>query len=196
MFLYVCRECIKESLKHSKACPTCKCEVTRRDVETDEVINGFVSHMKVLDGLKDSLVPAMKALEAPGDERGREEIDKLMLPWVQGVQDDEYNSPSESFSGSALEQLRNRKSSRSPSPCSPGTRTGGDDDVLVQPTQHAPAVMCQDISQDKDTPLPSGQRSMKDFISKTKKDCSQTPGSGFALKKAGKRHVDDILAGL
>jgi len=152
--------------------------------------------MKVLDGLKDSLVPAMKALEAPGDERGREEIDKLMLPWVQGVQDDEYNSPSESFSGSALEQLRKRKSSRSPSPCSPGTRTGGDDDVLVQPTQHAPAVMCQDISQDKDTPLPSGQRSMKDFISKTKKDCSQTPGSSFALKKAGKRHVDDILAGL
>ena len=137
MFLYVCRECIKESLKHSKACPTCKCEVTRRDVETDEVINGFVSHMKVLDGLKDSLVPAMKALEAPGDERGREEIDKLMLPWVQGVRDDEYNSPSESFSGSALEQLRKRKSSRSPSPCSPGTTSPRPRSPNIHQSTHA-----------------------------------------------------------
>ena len=186
-----CRECIKESMKHSKACPTCKCEVSRRDIEKDEIIDTFVSHLKVLDGLKDSLIPSMIQLEADGEGRGRERVEEMMLPWLQGVQDEEYQSPSQSFSGSALEQLKKRKSSRSPSPCSPATQAGGEDDVLVQPTQHVAAVVPQDGTQDV-TPWRGGQKSMIEFMKKASVDRSETPHAGGR----GTADFDNILAGL
>lgn len=187
-----CRECIRESVKHSKACPTCKQVVTRRDIETDEIVNTFVSHLKVLDELQDSIIPAIRDLENPGEGRGRERVDEMLLPWVQGVQDDEYKSPSQSFSGSALDQLRHKRLSRSPSPCSPVVQPGEGDDILVQPTQDGPS---HGVEQDDVTPAQHGQRSMRDFIKiPGLHGTTSTPDDGVTTR--GGAFVDDILAGL
>lgn len=150
----------------------------------------------MLDGLKSSLIPAMKDLERfddSGGGRGREKVKEMMLPWVQGIQDDEYKSPSQSFSGSALDELRHRKSSRSPSPCSPEKDARGGDDVLVEPTQD---LLRQDDIKAHVTPSYPPKKCIKDYMDMKNAKHNESPDDEFAIKRLGADVVDDILAGL
>lgn len=109
-------------MKHSGSCAVCKRKATRRDIAEDGTMDAIVAKFKIVEDQKQQFVDALSVLAAQkhkGEEedRGRERL-RSLLPWVRGVQNDDYTSPSRSLSGTALEELRKKGASRSPSPCS------------------------------------------------------------------------------
>lgn len=214
--LHNCRSCIKESLKHSKVCPQCKTKITRRDVAADPTMDRVVSKFAAVDDCKNDLMEAMNGLIQEGrgipeeECRGRTLLREMVLPWVQGVQDDEFKSPSRSFSGSALEELR-KNASRSVSPCSKEREEEeGTGDILVQATQDVEGA-AETFSRDDAKPVAekSGQRSIRDMIRSLKGEgvgmkkttakeavVPETPDDEFPISGAAKDGVADILDGL
>jgi len=196
---FECRGCIKESLKHSKSCPTCKSDITRRSIESDDVLDGLVSKFAKIEECKNDLAAACRSLAM--DERqegeGRRLVREMMLPWVQGVEDEEYQSPSESFSGAALEELRNDA-------VKPGSAGLIEDDSAIPPTQDnlgVPGVFSQlkgAHSEDEMTAV--GQTSIKEWVkvmkSGTPVTVPESPDEGFQVQQDSKKNVDNILAGL
>lgn len=174
-----------------------------------------VSKFAAVDGCKNDLMEAMNGLIEEGrgipeeECRGRTLLREMVLPWVQGVQDEEFKSPSRSFSGSALEELR-KNASRSVSPCSKEREEEGTGEILVQATQDVEGV-AGTFSQDGVKPVAekSGQRSIRDMIRSLKgegagmkktmtKDAvvPETPDDEFPIPETAKDGVANILDGL
>ena len=176
-----------------------------------------VSKFAAVDDCKNDLMEAMNGLieegrGIPEDEcRGRTLLREMVLPWVQGVQDDEFRSPSRSFSGSALEELR-RNASRSVSPCSKEREEEGAGDILVQPTQDVEGlaeVVSQDVVKSCAVAEKSGQKSIREMIRSLKGQGArvkttvtkeavvpETPDDEFPISETAKGGVADILDGL
>ena len=112
---YFCGDCIKMCLDTGNTtCPHCKLGFKRRDIQEDEFASRLIEKFTALEGVQGWLRDAIKALEirgtgtgtgAVGDpaaveaELARQRIGNMMLPWVQGVDDDEYETPTQSFGG-------------------------------------------------------------------------------------------------
>lgn len=93
-----------ESVRHKAACPVCKSKVTRRDVAQDDTMDRITRAFKALQEHSTELKAAV--------QNGMEEA----IPWLQGIEDEMFQSPSKSFSGTAIEMLRNPAQHASPSP--------------------------------------------------------------------------------
>ena len=114
---YFCGDCIKMCLDTGNTtCPHCKLGFKRRDIQEDEFASRLIEKFTAFEGVQGWLRGAIKALEirgtgtgagagAVGDpaaveaELARQRIGNMMLPWVQGVDDDEYETPTQSFGG-------------------------------------------------------------------------------------------------
>ncbi|KAG7674909.1 hypothetical protein KSW81_002419 [Nannochloris sp. 'desiccata'] len=95
--------CISESVRHSAKCPVCKTKATRRDIAEDPTMDRVVKAFRNLQDHKEDLI-AGGLPAAPA------------IPWLQGVDDEDFRSLSRSLSGTALENLRVNKRGRSKSP--------------------------------------------------------------------------------
>ena len=120
---YFCKACIGEC--HSArqkggrdACPSCKAVYTRRDIIEDPYMSGLIDKFMKFEEVKDCLRAAVKVLSVrKGSGRGagaegveeiegfdeedvlaKQRVENMMLPWVQGIDDDAYASPTQSFS--------------------------------------------------------------------------------------------------
>lgn len=205
----------------------CKAKATRRDIAPDPTMDRVVSKFAAVEESKNELVQSVSRavmMNMDGGARGRMGVGGALLPWMQGVGDDEYQSPSQSFSGTALEELRN-KEGRSPSPCSKRNRTekdGANNSVQVLNNSKGRGdepLTSQKEDAGKETPSlasqPSKQRSIKQWlqsVSMTVKKAKtqaerqmehyptqgvpESPDFAFASQAGDGPRVDDILAGL
>ena len=186
-------------MKHSKSCPTCKSDITRRSIESDDVLDGLVSKFAKIEEFKNDLAAACRslAMDEKHEGEGRRLVREMMLPWVQGVEDEEYQSPSESFSGAALEELRNDA-------VRPGTAGSIEDDAAIPPTQDnlgVPGVFSQlKGAHSEENTDAVGQKSIKEWVkvmkSGTPVTVPESPDEGFPVQPDSKKNVDNILAGL
>lgn len=194
------RECISESIKHRAQCAVCKTKATRRDIARDATMDTIVSKFAVVEGYRGDLVDALCAVETEArEDRGRTQF-RSLLPWVQGVHNEEYRSPSRSFSGTALEELRNREgegASRSASPCSMERAVveNKNGEEVVLPTQElTPSTsMLRPKPVHKVIADVSGGRA-NNILEGNVVGVPESPNSECA-SQAG-RQIDDILAGL
>eukprot|EP00890_Picochlorum_soloecismus_P005158 jgi/Picsp_1/5643/NSC_03002-R1_protein breast cancer susceptibility 1 homolog len=219
---YFCMSCITESIRHKHACAVCKAKATRRDIAPDPTMDRVVSKFAAVEEYKNELVESVSraVMTTDGGARGWC-AGGALLPWVQGVGNDEYQSPSHSFSGTALEELR-KKEARSPSPCSKrksNEQKGADASVEVWNNKKDDALPSQQEDVGKQTQSlasqPSKQKSIKQWlesVSTTVKKAKtqaerqreynstqgipESPDFVFASQAGDGPRVDDILAGL
>ena len=161
-----CRECVLESVRHKAACPVCKAKVSRRDIAQDDTMDRITSAFKALHDRSCEL----KAAVLGGTEA---------IPWLHGVEDEMFHSPSKSLSGTAIEKLRKHVHH---TPHSPATVQKSDwsqrsDQLGNQDCQ--PAAVNASIQPQLDVPDASCER---------QQPTERSPDTG--------KDIDDIIAGL
>lgn len=162
------RECVMESVRHKAACPVCKAKVSRRDVAQDDTMDRITRAFKALHDRSCEL----KAAVLGGTEA---------IPWLHGVEDEMFHSPSKSLSGTAIEKLRKPVQH---TPHSPATVQKSD---WSQPSDQLGNQNCQPAVVDA-----SIQPQSEEWLDASCERRQPTDPSG---KDTGKE-IDKIIAGL
>ncbi|KAI3428535.1 hypothetical protein D9Q98_007358 [Chlorella vulgaris] len=133
---YFCMGCVQVSVRHKAQCPVCKAKVGRRDVSGDDTMDRVVKAFAQLEAHKDELLsggggtwegaggPAMAAQGAEESLGGGQPVvavsaDTSPQPegggggggicWLAGVDNNDYQSPSISFAGSAAQRRQQQQ---------------------------------------------------------------------------------------